>query len=221
VAVAVIVLACAASARAEPPRLGLVWVDPTAMARGAFGAVASESRRALAPIGATVTWSEAAHDTLIGPESLAVIAIPSAVNAAAHERHVMGATRTESDGAIAVWVFPDQVAWALGLDLGMRHSWGKITERNFARALARVASHEILHALGALGHARGGLMAPSLDRQALTAPMVRVDRATVAIARRALDGGTLSASRTWPSPLPGIDAAALSSAALGLGGAPQ
>ena len=209
-----VALAGAARVGAEPSRLELVWVDPTAMAAGSFVGVASESQAVLAAIGAEVTWREAAQDTVLGPESLAVIAIPSEVRSSHRGRHVMGATRTVADGAIAVWVFPDQVAWALGLDLGMRRSWGRLAERNFSRALARVASHEILHALGASGHTRDGLMAPHLDRQALTAASLHVDRASVAIARRSLSGGSLLATRAWSaSILAGGGPAALTSAA--------
>jgi hypothetical protein len=190
------VVICAATAGAEPTRLDLVWVDPTAMAGGTYDTMASESRAALASLGADVTWRAAAPGDVLGPESLAVIAIPSQVSSSP-ERHVMGATHAVRDGALAVWVFPDQVAWALGLDLQMRSSWGKVAERNFARALARVASHEVLHTLG-LPHARGGLMSARLDRQALTRASLRIDRATIVTARRVLDRGTLTASHVWP-----------------------
>lgn len=221
VVVAAIVLAGAARAGAEPPRLDLVWVDPTAMATGTFVGVASESQAVLAAIGADVTWREAAHDAVMGPESLAVIAIPSVPTSSSRERHVMGATRTVAFGAVAVWVFPDQIAWALGLDLGMRRTWGRLAERNFSRALARVASHEILHALGASRHVHSGLMAPRLDRQALTAPSLNVDRATVAIARRSLGGGSPLASRPWSSALLTGGPAALPMEHLALTGPPR
>lgn len=192
------VLIRAGTAGAEPARLDLVWVDPTAMAGGTYDALAAESRAALAALGADVTWREAVPGDVLGPESLAVIAIPSSQVSSNAERHVMGATHAVRDGALAVWVFPDQVAWALGLDLQMRSSWGKLTERNFARALARVASHEVLHTLG-LPHARGGLMSARLDRQALTRASLRIDRATVAGARRALDRETHTASHVGPA----------------------
>ena len=135
---------------------------------------------------------------MVGPESLVVIAVPTYQNGRGPQRHVMGSTRSVADGALAVWVFPDQVAWALGLSLDMRATWGQRSEGQFARAIGRVASHEILHALGATGHTRGGLMAQSLDRKALTSPGTpRVDRATVATVRRAFDRGALSASGHW------------------------
>ena len=188
-------LASASSAGAEPPRLDLVWVDPTGMVNGTYPVVSAESRAALAAIGADVRWTTApAQGAVVGPESLVVIAVPTYKNTNGAQHHVMGSTRVVADGALAVWVFPDQVAWALGLDLDLRPSWGKRAEGHFARALARVASHEILHALGAAEHTRGGLMAARLDRKALTSSASpRVDRTVVATVRRGFDRGAVRA----------------------------
>jgi hypothetical protein len=188
------VLGGASRAGAEPRRLALVWVDPTHMTPGSYATLASESQAALSPLGAEVAWTEAADGVVLGPETLAVIAIPSQGRDSGAGRHVMGATQTGADGALAVWVFPDQVAWALGLDLQMRRSWGKMKERDFARALGRVASHEVLHSLGVTDHGGAGLMSAHLDRLALTAARLPIDRATASAARRALSRGTLSAS---------------------------
>ncbi len=159
--------------------------------------VAAESRALLAPMGADVTWTAAPRGAVVGPESLVVIAVPTYPTRSNRDRHVMGSTRMVADGALAVWVFPDQVAWALGLDMEMRRSWGKRGERDFALALARVASHEVIHALGAVGHSAGGLMAAHLDRNALTSSALRVDRDTVAAIRRAFDRGARTADGPW------------------------
>lgn len=188
------VLTGAAAAAAETPRLDLVWVDPVGIAAGVYPSVTVESRAVLAALGAEVTWTAAPRGAVVGPESLVVIAIPSHPRSYSRERHVMGATRAITDETLAVWVFPDQVAWSLGLDLDRRGSWGKIAEANFARAVARVVSHEVVHALGASGHTRKGLMAASLSRQALTAPALRLDPATAAAVRLAFDRATVTAS---------------------------
>ena len=202
--VIIALLAGAARASAEPPRLDLVWVDPTDIAAGTFATVAAESRTLLEATGADVTWTSAPRGAVVGPESLVVIAVPTYPTSLNRERHVMGSTRMVADGALAVWVFPDQVAWALGLDLERRRSWSKHAERNFAVALARVATHEVIHALGALGHSAGGLMAARLDHNALTARALRVDLGTVAALRQAFDRGALTADGSWtPSLLRG------------------
>jgi hypothetical protein len=192
------VLARAAAAAEDTPRLDLVWVDPVQVAAGIYPALAAESRSVLAPLGAEVAWTAAPKGAVMGPESLVVIAIPTPTRGRGSERHVMGATRTTADGAPGVWVFPDQVAWALGLDLARRSSWGMIAEAHFARAVARVASHEVVHALGATAHVRGGLMSAALGREALTSRVLRIDGATVSAVRRTFDRGTRTASRSSP-----------------------
>jgi hypothetical protein len=68
--VIIALLARAAPASAQPPRLDLVWVDPTDMATGTFDVVAAESRALLAPTGANVRWTAAPHGAVVGPESL-------------------------------------------------------------------------------------------------------------------------------------------------------
>jgi hypothetical protein len=195
-------LAGVSSAGAQPPRLDLVWVDPTGIVGGTYSAVSAESSQALAAIGADVRWTAAApRGAVVGPESLVVIAVPTYKNTNGSQNHVMGSTRVVAEGALAVWVFPDQVAWALGLDFALRPSWNKRDEAHFARALARVASHEILHALGAAEHTRGGLMAARLDRKALTSTAaLRVDRKVVSTVRRAFDRGAVRAAGAWAPP---------------------
>ncbi len=200
--VVVALVAGAASAAAEAPRLGLVWVDPTDLAGGTFPGLAAESRALLATTGAEVTWTAAPCGAVVGPESLVVIAVPTYATEATRDRHVMGSTRATADGPLAIWIFPDQVAWALGLDLSLRHGWGERAEMDFARALARVASHEIVHALGVTTHSPGGLMAARLGRDALTAAALRIDRATLRAVRQGFDQGARSAAAgAWTAAL--------------------
>jgi len=202
--VIIALLAGAARASAEPPRLDLVWVDPTDIAAGTFATVAAESRTLLEATGADVTWTSAPRGAVVGPESLVVIAVPTYPTSLNREHHVMGSTRMVADGALAVWVFPDQVAWALGLDMDMRRSWGQRAEAMFGLALARVASHEVIHALGAASHSKRGLMAAHLDRNALTSRSLRIDPSTVAAIRRSFDRGARTADGSWtPSLLRG------------------
>jgi hypothetical protein len=199
--VIIALFAGAAHASAEPPRLDLVWVDPTGVAAGTFATVAAESRALLEATGADVTWTAAPRGAVVGPESLVVIAVPTYPKSHNRDRHVMGSTRMAGDGALAVWVFPDQVAWALGLDMEIRSSWGKRSEKMFALALARVASHEVVHALGAARHSSSGLMTARLDRNALTSPALRIDPVTAAAIRQSFDRGARLADRSWTTSL--------------------
>lgn len=198
VLVMTMVLSSGGEAVAGPPRLDLVWVDPAGIAEGSYPTIAAESRAVLASLGAEVAWTAPPPGAVLGPESLAVIAVPTYRARRSRDRHVMGATQAISDDALAVWVFPEQVAWVLGLRLDLRSSWERRSEERFARALGRVVSHEIVHALGATAHARAGLMAASLNRDALTAPVLRIDPATVASVRRAFDRRGLAAAGVWP-----------------------
>jgi len=77
----------------------------------------------------------------------------------------------------AVWILVPNVREILE-----RKGW-RSSPPVLARALSRVAAHEIVHALG-LGHARRGLMRPGLGASDLTGPWVQVDDAF----RRALLG---------------------------------
>ncbi|PYQ53435.1 MAG: hypothetical protein DMF78_09015, partial [Acidobacteria bacterium] len=180
VAVLVAAVAAPAAAGERAPKLDLVWVDPTRMAPGAFSTVKAESSFLLGGLGADVTWTQALDGAVLGPESMAVIVVPTHHFAGGEPRHVMGATRPDTSLPPAVWVYPDEVAWALGFDPRARVSWGSGQRIAFALALARVVSHEIVHALGVPSHAAHGLMAASLDRRALTAPTIVIDAATVA-----------------------------------------
>src|SRR5260221_9629125 len=91
--VVIALVAAAASAAAEAPRLDLVWVDPTDLAGGTFPALAAESRTLLATTGAQVTWTAAPYGALVTPEFLVVIAVPTYSSVANRDRHVMRSTR--------------------------------------------------------------------------------------------------------------------------------
>jgi hypothetical protein len=177
------------AAAGEPrPKLGLVWVDPVRLAPGAYGVMKAESSCVLAGLGAEVSWTQALDGAVLGPESMAVIAVPTHHSADGETRHVMGAARPHPSLPPAVWVYPDEIAWALGLDPRAHSSWGPGERAVFGRALARVVSHEVVHALGVPWHAARGLMAARLARRALTAPTITVDADTVSVLKRTLAG---------------------------------
>jgi hypothetical protein len=187
-----------AAAGDRAPKLDLVWVDPTRMAPGTFGAMKAESAFVLGELGADVTWTQAPDGAVLGPESMAVIAVPTHHSAGNEARHVMGATRPDTSLPPAIWVYPDEVAWALGLDVRARASWGSSERMAFALALARVVSHEVVHALGVPSHAAHGLMAASLDRRALTTPTIVIDTATLAAVKRTLGGALVAGLPALP-----------------------
>jgi len=207
VAVLVASVAVPAAAGERPPKLDLVWVDPVRLAPGTFGTVKAESSLVLGGFGADVSWTQALDGAVLGPESMAVIVVPTHHSAGSEARHVMGATRPDTSLPPAIWVYPDEVAWALGFDARARDSWDAGQRIAFGLALARVVSHEVVHALGVPSHAAHGLMAATLDRRALTAPTIVIDVATLAALKATL-GGALVA-RLPAAPLHAAPAAAL------------
>ncbi|HUG55144.1 MAG TPA: hypothetical protein VMR21_16170 [Vicinamibacteria bacterium] len=186
-------LAGSEAAPVERPRLQLVWVDPSGLAPAAYAKIVTESGKALRDLGAELQWTVGTRGAVLEPEALAVIAVRTHAAGPSAGRHVLGATPPGPQRPPAVWVYPDQVAWALGLDFGARASWNKIAHGDFALALARVVSHEVAHALGARAHTRSGLMAATLDRHALRAASLRLDAVTAATLRGSLAGGAMLA----------------------------
>jgi hypothetical protein len=66
-----------------------------------------------------------------------------------------------------------------------------LDQRHAALAVGRVAAHELVHVIvPAWPHARSGLMAPWLDRSALTGASVSLDLATRDALCAALDTGS-------------------------------
>ncbi len=193
VAVLAVALAVPAAAREHAPRLHLVWIDPVRLAPGTYAEMKAESTLVLEGLGAEVSWSEAPDGAVLGSEYTAVIAVPTHQLGDGDTRHVMGATRPDTSLPPAVWIYPDQVAWALGFDVRARPRWSPAQRSGFARALARVVSHEVVHALGVPEHSSHGLMAATLDRRALTAASIAVDGKSAAAVQRALDGGAVVA----------------------------
>ena len=194
--VVIALVAGAASAAAEAPRLDLVWVDPTDLAGGTFPALAAESRALLATTGAQVTWTAAPYGAVVGPESLVVIAVPTYATEANRDRHVMGSTRATADGPLAIWIFPDQVAWALGLDLSLRRGWGERAEMEFARAAGQ--EEQDLERLGR--EMDGEAFAPDLScaRVHFVDPEAKSRRA-LRTGRQGRPGGPIAGRGRWPS----------------------
>lgn len=175
-------LAATVAAAAPPPTLPvtLVWVDPGAHAAFAAEAAIEEATALLRTAGAEVRWVLTSTPTILNPGELAVIVVRSA---RPNPRMVLGSAQIEGD-VPAVWIHPEAVSAAVGLgDLAPRQ-WTATERSDYARALGRVAAHEVVHALlGSARHASIGLMARTLVRRDLLSPVLVVDRDT----RRAID----------------------------------
>jgi hypothetical protein len=190
---AVVTAATAAAPRAAAARLAqpitLVWVDPGEMASFAAEDAMTEALAMLREAGASARWRHAEVPNLLGEDELAVVLVAAP---GANSGLVMGSAPL-TDAAPAIWVHPDAVAKVVGLGARGTGDWTPGERRGFARALGRVAAHEVVHAiLGSPQHASTGLMSRALQRNALLGPMLQVDVRT----RRAV-GQALAAPLRW------------------------
>jgi len=157
---------------AFPEPITLVWVDPAARATFAAEDAMKEAVTLLGAAGADVRWRHADTPNLLGPDELAVIMVAAPRENA---RLVMGSAPL-THAAPAVWVHPEAVGTVIGLDRLCPTDWTASERKGFARALGRVAAHEVVHALlGSPRHASIGLMSSSLQRPALLGPALHVD----------------------------------------------
>ncbi len=91
----------------------------------------------------------------------------------------MGAVRYQpGEASRGAWVSVPEVAGTLGLD-ARPGSWWPQQRQALARAIGRVAAHEIVHALAPQReHAATGLMSAALGRGELTRTRIAVDPLT-------------------------------------------
>jgi hypothetical protein len=109
-----------------------------------------------------------------GPEVPVVLLARDPV-AARKSQRVLGLVLRDQEPQRVVWVFQENVRDALALGGRREHSDPR-RESLLARAVARVAAHEIIHAIAPdEPHAAQGLMRHALDRDFLTAPKASID----------------------------------------------
>jgi hypothetical protein len=168
-AVLVLLAGSAASAgEGQPvarPELVVLWSDPeqrvpAAVKRQLF----SETAALFASWGVTLRSSEGVDSE--GLHDVRVVLLERTRLGDGGER-VLGQTQVTPQEFPAVWILVPNVREVL-------ESRGVVASSPaLARALARVAAHEIVHVLG-LGHAPQGLMRRGLGASDLTSPWVRV-----------------------------------------------
>jgi hypothetical protein len=141
---------------------------------------------------------------------LTVVLLPGRTPGTPLDHRVMGATSRSPESVRAIWVYAAGVAASLGLDPRRGHHWALNQRREFATALGRVVTHELVHALAPRRpHVKGGLMAASMGRALLLASELAIDAGTSEALRAALGGGPATAGTlaTLPEPVDGGAAA--------------
>jgi hypothetical protein len=96
------------------------------------------------------------------PEGAMPILLLSGVTRRADRTAVAGATSSGS-----VWIYPEAVAVAAGVELSRQHVWRPQQVFAFERALSAVLTHELLHRLAGARHSTGGIMAACLHSRDL------------------------------------------------------
>jgi hypothetical protein len=165
----------------------LQWVDVSALAPFAYHAMAGEAGEILAGYGICAELSRASAASVRTEGEIGVILL-RAMGGSGVGRHVMGATRSRDARNATVWVYFDEVAETLGLAGRPPESWTGIERTQFARALGRVAAHEVVHVLlPGRPHDRAGLMAPSLGGRDLTGALGMESRLVADVRRTAAE----------------------------------
>ncbi len=168
----------------------LLWCDPLDARPVDAEWVAAEVDRLFAPLGLRLAWRSASHCEP-SPDEVTVIILLRDRARRDPSNTVMGAAMLSGD--LKAWVFVEAVARTIGLPPETEAL--RSSERlRLARAVARVAAHEIVHLPApSVGHG-AGLMAARLRETALTARGARFD-ALVGRALRASGGRARPAGR--------------------------
>jgi hypothetical protein len=102
----------------------------------------------------------------------------------------MGITRGGVGTSNTVYIFQATVMRALGLEMAMRRMLTPMEKLRIAKALGRVISHEVFHALlFGQPHSQHGLMREQLTKSSLSAGESHFDAEIAAALREALGDG--------------------------------
>jgi hypothetical protein len=185
------------------PRLRLVWIDVLGSAPYAFQSAARETSAILADAGVQAAWTLGDASTVSTEDELKIVLMPGATNGARLPEHVMGGTRRGAQSH-TTWLYLSNVLWALGLQDKHARRLSVQEEEQVARALGRVAAHEIVHAVAPdLRHSAHGLMAEKLGRAYLirdTVTLAPAERSAFRAAAQGFDAApnlAVSAAYTW------------------------
>ncbi len=162
-------VATGAEASAVRPQLTVLWSDPQhSVPEAARRDLVREAEELFSRWGVALatSWEDCGPATT---RQIRVVLLDQA-QLARGGRGVLGQTYVKPQESPAVWILVPNVREIL------EGRGGGASAPVLARALARVAAHEMLHALG-LGHARRGLMRRGLAADDLTGPRIQLDDA--------------------------------------------
>jgi hypothetical protein len=162
---------------ARPADLALVWFDPSGALPHGFEALSGEVQRIFRGLGVEASWRVGGVYGGSEIPEVPVILLPRDPARRRQGQRIMGLVMAEQEPQRAVWLFLESVRVTLGLPPRPRPLEPAL-EGPLARALARVAAHEVIHAIAPdAPHARDGLMRHSLDRRFLLGAKAPIDPA--------------------------------------------
>jgi hypothetical protein len=177
-----------------------VWFDPTDVAWGAEVIARPEATRLLTRLGATVSWRRGGPGEERGEGEIWVVLLGPDGDRAPDGLVALGATRTLSAVARAVWVRVPNVRAAVGVPPGPLLLMARPAERlAVGVAIGRVIAHEVVHALVPWLPHGTGLMSSRLTGRQLTGKSPSFDAEVTLAFQAALRGGPVP-----PPPGPGI-----------------
>jgi hypothetical protein len=157
--------------------LEIVWFDPHGLMRHGVDRLADDVRAVFRTIGVEVAFSRGGlyGDGLV--PQVPVILLPEDTVPNRPGPPVMGLVRRDDSPSRAVWVFHDAVRRVLRQPRRARGDTAPSPwDGAFARAVARVVAHEVVHAVAPdEPHADTGLMRHALGRELLLAKRAPLD----------------------------------------------
>ena len=156
----------------RPADLALVFYDPQGALPRGFDRFAAEVQWIFRGLGVEASWRVGGGYGESPIPEVPVILLARDPKKGRGQARVMGLVRRDQEPQRAVWLFMDGVRFALGDPrAGDVDKGGAV-----ARALARVAAHEIVHAIAPdVPHAAVGLMRHALDKRFLLGKRVAID----------------------------------------------
>jgi len=152
----------------RPADLALVFYDPTEVLPRGFARLAAEIQAVFRSLGVEASWRVGGPFGEADVPEVPVIVLPR--DPLPSRRGVMGLVVRDQVPQRAVWIFKEAVQSVLG------HGSPGRDPHSLERALARVAAHEIVHAIAPdAKHAESGLMRHALGREFLLGAKAPID----------------------------------------------
>lgn len=168
--VLLLLLATATARSDEAPsseRLTLVWADPYDLLRCGYVSMTRDVDAIFDDAGVEVDWRERVSDAEAGAPTVIIHLMPGTSKDFGLREHAMGVfARASGQGRIpVVHIFFANVLRTLKIDYPKSHMPAARDTMVLARALARVVSHEVVHALAPEApHSPNGIMQARLTR---------------------------------------------------------